>query len=567
MGELRGSLRSAGDRAVWLGPALLTLVVGLYRIGTPELWRDEVSTWSASTRGVGELFAMLGHVDASHGAYYLPLHFWTAVFGDSPTALRLPSALAMAGACAFAALTARRMFGSRVAGLSAGLLFATVPNVSRYAQEARSYAIVTCAVAAGLCLLLRALERPSVGRWAGYGAVTAVAAALHLVSLIGLVGQLPFVLLSRGPRRGRWQFPFAALAAVALVLPLVAVGRSQSTRQLAWLHRPTAYELRFFWQELFGSYQVLYVFLALAGVALLWPGRRVAAVRLLVLAGLPVVVVWLLSQGGTSYFVDRYLLFTLPGWAALAGGGVAALAAGVRRLLGGSVTSRKRADLPAADLPTAAERTVAAGAGPAAGGTADGVAGGPGGEAGGGAVGEGGGRGREGDGPGAGAGVGVAATALVTAGVLAVPVVLGFPAEEAVRSVAAHTTTDFRGAARTVAAGYRAGDALVALGGDYAWAMTGPALSYYLPDSIRPAQPFVERSAVQAGDLYPVESRAPASTIGDEPRVWVVTIGTGEDPYRNLPAAQAEALRSVFTPTEVRHVRGLTVTLLVRSRR
>jgi hypothetical protein len=34
----------AGPRVPWLWPALLTLLLGLYQLGRPELWRDEL--WS-----------------------------------------------------------------------------------------------------------------------------------------------------------------------------------------------------------------------------------------------------------------------------------------------------------------------------------------------------------------------------------------------------------------------------------------------------------------------------------------------------------------------------------------
>ncbi|GAA2804586.1 hypothetical protein GCM10010441_31720 [Kitasatospora paracochleata] len=490
---------------VWPGlvAAAVMLLVGLYRIGTPELWRDEVSSWSAGGRSLGELFGMLGNVDASNGAYYVVLHGWMAVFGDSPVALRLLSAVAMAGAALFSALTAQHVFRSRVAGLAAGLLPATVPIVSRYAQEARAYALVTCAIAAGVWCLVRVLERPSKGRWAAFAVCTAVAGLLHLVSLVGVVGQLPMVLVaSRRRPQVLWQYPLALALAALPTLPLVVLGRSQSDRQLSWLVRPDLHDLRFFWEELFGSHRVLYAFLALALLAIVLPGRRAAAVQLLLLAGLPVVAVWVVSQGGTSYFLERYLLFTLPTWAVLAGGGVGAVAGLLRGATGRSgATGRRRRGV-----------------------------------------------------------------VWVAVGLVAVPAVLGLSKQEQVRAEAAHSATDFRGAAGLIAAGYRPGDGLVALAGDVAWAMVGPGVSYYLPGGVAPGPMFVARSAVEADDLYPVLSRAPADTIGDEARVWVVTIGTSDDPYQYLPAEQARALRSVFTPAEVRHVRGLTVTLLVRDR-
>ncbi|MEV4613888.1 glycosyltransferase family 39 protein [Kitasatospora sp. NPDC049258] len=501
MGNWPRSIRSV---VVWLCPALVMLAVGLWRIGTPELWRDELSSWSAATRGLGELFGMLGRVDASIGAYYVVLHLWTEVFGTSPVALRLPSALAMAGAAAFTALSARRLFRSPTAGLAAGLLFATVPSVSRYAQETRAYALVACATAAAVWCLFRALDRPGVGRWAAFAACTSAAGLLHLVSLSALVPELAVVLLrarrpgSRGPL---WQFPCAALLAVLPAVPVMLLGQQQSARQLYWVLRPDGPALWHFWSGLFGAPQVTYVFLALAGCALL--RRPGPATELLLLAVLPVLVVWLASQGEISYFLDRYLLFTLPACAALAGGGVDALWV----LLRGSAALR--------------------GATPAR-----------------------------------------AASALTVVAVAVVlPGLLGFPAQRAERGGRAHGAPDYRGATAVLAAGYRSGDGLVAIGGAEAWQMAGPGIAYHLPPGVRPTQPFVQKSAIQADDLFPSECPAPASCIGNEPRVWVVTIGTGDDPYQGLPAEQAGALRTVFTPTEVRHVRGLTVSLLVRSRR
>lgn len=320
---------------VWWWPGVAMLAVGLYQVGRPELWRDELASWSASGRSLARLFGMLGRVDASSGAYYLLLHGWTALFGDSVVALRLPSVLAMAGAAAFTALAAERAFDSRVAGSAAGLLLVAVPNVSRYAQEARTYAIVTCATAAAIWCLLRALDHPGLGRWAGYCAGMAVAGTFHLVSLSGLVGQLALVVShwwrSRDGRVLRRFAPAALLAALPAV-PVMWLGHYQSSRQLGWLEVPTWHDLWFFGRDLLNSRWVMYAFVALAAAALRWRGRRTAAAQHLLLVLLPMLAVWLASQDGTSYFTDRYLLFTVPAAATLAGGGVAAVHHALRRV-------------------------------------------------------------------------------------------------------------------------------------------------------------------------------------------------------------------------------------------
>src|SRR6202034_4096331 len=84
----------------WAGPTVLTAALGLYQINVPILWRDELATWSAASRTLPQLWAMVHNVDAVLGLYYLGLHLWMAVFGDSAAAMRLPSALAMTGAAA-----------------------------------------------------------------------------------------------------------------------------------------------------------------------------------------------------------------------------------------------------------------------------------------------------------------------------------------------------------------------------------------------------------------------------------------------------------------------------------
>ncbi|MEU7620006.1 glycosyltransferase family 39 protein, partial [Micromonospora rifamycinica] len=193
---MSGKRYSAGlARAlVWLVPLLVTLLVGGYGIGRAQLWRDELATWSAATRPVGDLLRLTRTVDAATGPYYLSVHAWTGLSGDSEVALRLPSVLAMAGAAGLTAVLGRRLFGS-AAGLLAGLLLAVLPGTSRYAQEARPYALVTLLAVLATVLLVRALDRPGRWRWAGYAAAVAGLGLAHLLAL-GLVAAHAVVVLT-----------------------------------------------------------------------------------------------------------------------------------------------------------------------------------------------------------------------------------------------------------------------------------------------------------------------------------------------------------------------------------
>ncbi|MFJ9609179.1 glycosyltransferase family 39 protein [Kitasatospora sp. NPDC101176] len=495
---------------VWLWPAVVMLAVGGYRLGTPDLWRDEMATWTVATRSLGDLLRLLQHIDASNGAYYLVMHVWTAVFGDSTVALRMPSVLAMAGAAAFVALTAERMFGNRVAAVGAGLLFTVPPEVSRYAQEARAYALVTCAIAAATWFLLRALEQPTWRRWAPYCVAMALAGAGHLISFSTVAGQAALVLLhlwrTRGSvdRRLLWRYPLAVLVAALPVLPVVLLGSRQSDRQLGWIEKPSAGGLLHFGEHLFGSHLVFYAFAVLALPVLLLPGRRVQAWQALLLAELPVVGVWVVSQGDTSYFIERYLLFTMPAWAVLAGGGVGA-AYGFATGLAGRLRLRSGA-------------RVAAGA--------------------------------------------------LAVGMLAVPAAAALPKQPAVRYVGSHNGSEepFRAAAAVIAAGYRAGDGMAAPLGDQSWAMVWPGVSYYLPSDVHPYPVFVAQSADDAEDLSPAVCDLPASCLGQGARIWLLVLGDTRDPLTAVPDDEAQALRARYgTPDQVTPVGGFTVALLDRD--
>ncbi|MFC3572518.1 glycosyltransferase family 39 protein [Streptomyces yaanensis] len=324
--------RRTGSVALWLWPSVVTLAVAMYRIGAPLLGRDELTSWDVAGRSIGQVVATMQRVDGVLGAYYLILHGWMTVFGDSDMALRMPSALAMAGTAACVALTGKRLFGRR-AGLTGGLLFALIPAVSRFAHEARPYALVMLAVALTALLLLRALDQPdSWQRWGLYALGVAAVGLLHLIALTCLIGHLVLVVLrARHERRVLWGFCLMVFAGVAGVGPVVVLGRAQTGRQTSWIAEPGAWGLVDIWSQLFYSGLCAGAVILLAMVAC---GRRREAVLFCAASAmLPPLVIWALSHGEISYFYFRYMLFTLPAFAVLAGAGLDAGARSRRALV------------------------------------------------------------------------------------------------------------------------------------------------------------------------------------------------------------------------------------------
>jgi mannosyltransferase len=329
-------LAARAMRVAWLWPALLTLLAGCDAVTRPVLWRDELSSWSYASRPVPDLIAIVHHSDASQLGYYLLLHYWIAVFGESVLAMRLLSVLAMTGAAACLTLAGRRLAGQR-AGLIAGLIFALVPSVSRFAQEVRFYALEVLVATLVTLLLLRALDRPSWSRWVAYAAGVTVLGYVDLVALCLLAGHVAGVALHwRHRREARllWFGP-AAVAGVAGCLPLALVGLGQAGIQVGWLPRPglSLSAFAFFGRNLCYSTSAAAALIIVAVFAWAVAWRKAAFAT--ALAVLPVATVWLVSQGPYSYFFPRYLLLTTGAWALLAGVALSRLetrvaAAGVR---------------------------------------------------------------------------------------------------------------------------------------------------------------------------------------------------------------------------------------------
>ncbi|MFJ6795314.1 hypothetical protein [Streptomyces sp. NPDC091268] len=307
---------------IWLVPVLWTLALGLWGLSRQHsLWRDEAATWQVAGRPAGEIWRMLGNVDAVHGLYYLLMHALFEVFGAGTTTLRLPSVLAVAAAAACVALIGRRLAGPR-AGLGAGLALGLLPAVQFYLQEGRPYALVAAGVAVATLLLvsLRGLPagRRAWPRWTAYGITVLVCALLNWLSLLVLPAHAATLWWSRAGRGALGRWLLASGAAVAGALPLVLFSRGQSD-QVSWIPPLT-------WHMLIGP-GILLAIGALCARGDRW-NRPAPGGLSLAAVGLPLLAVPQLGLIGLSLvqplFLDRYVLFSMAGLALLVGAALGA---------------------------------------------------------------------------------------------------------------------------------------------------------------------------------------------------------------------------------------------------
>jgi mannosyltransferase len=310
------AVETARQALFWAIPAALTLAICLTAIQRPVLWQDELATVSASTRSLYDLVRMSARVDAVVAPYYTLMHLWTMLFGASPVAVRVPSALAMAAGAGMTAVLGARLFGRR-AGLLAGLVLAFVPAVSKYGQEARPYALALLLAAVSTLLLVQAMAEPRPRRWAAYGLSVAALACAQLIALLLVAAHALAVAVQWRRQRdtGLRGWLASTTAALAAVSPIIVVAML-SRRQVGWIAETSALAVARLPGTLFAAPAVAGLVIGLGLLAAFrhgTPGRLAAAVALAPAAAL--VLLSLL----VPLLVPRYLLFTVVGWVLLAG--------------------------------------------------------------------------------------------------------------------------------------------------------------------------------------------------------------------------------------------------------
>ncbi len=321
---------------------LLALGLRLYRLDYKSLWLDEACTWEYAKRPFE--WCVKAEVTNPPGSFAVS---WAAlrVFGDSERGLRFPSALAGVLATWLLFRLARRIADEPTA-LLAAFLYAASGFSLRFAQEARTFSFLACAVLASVEATVMLLERPTLGRTTYY--VLASAAGLHFHYVFG------FVVIAHNALvawmwwvRGRKELRFLAWAAVQgatglLFLPWFAymVGRVGPVHTdyitYPW-GRVLALGFSFTWayprlylspgkdvmRLLADNWDLISVFFVVAvpiavrgGMAAARTARAGPVIATAI--GVPVALALALASAGSVRFTnDRYLGFLCPFWTLL----------------------------------------------------------------------------------------------------------------------------------------------------------------------------------------------------------------------------------------------------------
>jgi mannosyltransferase len=303
----------------------------------PSFWYDEAATISASySRSLGQLWQMLGNVDAVHGLYYLFMHGWFQVFPPTEFWSRAPSGLAVGGAAAGVVVLGRQ-FSSRTVALASGVLCGVLPRTTWAGIEARPYALSMMAAVWITVLFVVAARRNSAWSWLSYGIAMALSIVLDAYLVLVVLAHLVFITVFERTRKTLLRFAITSAVAVCALAPFLAAAAGQ-THQISWVppvgHRTIEDVVVQQYFERSPPFALLSA-LVVAAAIVLWLSRSARLARgdrqLLTIAVawlvIPTALIVTWSALVHPIYTPRYLAFTAPAMALILGVCTAAVAA------------------------------------------------------------------------------------------------------------------------------------------------------------------------------------------------------------------------------------------------
>ena len=319
-------------RPVLVGILLISFVLRLCRLGYHSLRGDEGSTYFFGTEALAELFKLLRASEFHPPLYYASMHGWITLTGHTEFALRFASAISGVLLVASLATLGRMLLDARL-GIIAAFLTAINPYHISYAQDARSYPLVTLLGVLSTISLWRALKYGRWRDWIVYALIVLGAIYTHYYAALIIVFQGLFVLWSSWRRRRfPWRYAAVGLVAVLLFLPwLLSIwglfigyrGYGETVGMADSIWRPL---LAFAGGQLLDygiarANAIVVLPLLCLGAAGLWRKHRPAAILTLLYLWVPLIGVYVASQF-KPVFDERYLIMASPAFYLLAGAGV-----------------------------------------------------------------------------------------------------------------------------------------------------------------------------------------------------------------------------------------------------
>lgn len=181
------------SNALLLAILILAVVLRVIFIGTHSLWLDELFSLRFAGYDLPELIKEVATFDNHPPTYYILLHYWISLFGDSEASLRTPSAIFSSLSVFITYKVGELLFDKRVAAI-AGLLLAASEFSIYYAQEARMYSFLAFAAVLSVYFLLKLLKQQTTWSLFNYVWSSTLLLYTHLYGIFIIVAENIYIL-------------------------------------------------------------------------------------------------------------------------------------------------------------------------------------------------------------------------------------------------------------------------------------------------------------------------------------------------------------------------------------
>ena len=172
---------------------VLGLVLRLYDVGAESIWVDELSSIQRARWSLPELISDVSQ-SVHPPLYFVILHYWVSLFGDSEFAARLPSAIFGVLALPAVYLVGERLFSRRAGTSSALILSVSLFHIS-WSQEARGYTLMVLLALASMYFFIRILESGRRALRVGYVLASCLLIYTHYYGMLVLAAQTAYICL------------------------------------------------------------------------------------------------------------------------------------------------------------------------------------------------------------------------------------------------------------------------------------------------------------------------------------------------------------------------------------
>lgn len=330
------SLSINQTRTIIVSIVILAFLLRIYNIDKEGLWGDEIFSVMAARGTITEIVGTVNYGDLHPPFYYIVLHFWMKLFGDSEFSLRFISATFGILSVYVIYRVGKLIFNEKIGLLSAFLLSISYIGI-RYAQEARSYSLLLLLILLSNYYFIaiikdtREKEKRDIKHIVGYFICTILLLYTHYFGIFYVIAQnLYYILIYRKDIRLWITVQFLMLLSFSFLVPIIigkigrGVGSTRTKPDTDIIYSTFEY---FVGSEI-GLYAIIVVCVIYAFIhynkimakakirkdtkTQIWEYISKDKIFILIWAFVPILAVFVISDFFFSIYRIKYLIGSLP---------------------------------------------------------------------------------------------------------------------------------------------------------------------------------------------------------------------------------------------------------------